>query len=58
MGSVLAFVPREAAAKKPLPAGDIASIVIFPGVRYERYEPETDRAATGGRKSRRDKKAL
>ena len=40
MGSVLEFAPRDAATtRKPLAAGDTASIVIFPGIRYERQEP-------------------
>ncbi len=39
MGSVVAFAPRDAATvRKPLAAGDTASIVIFPGIRYERHE--------------------
>ena len=43
MGSVLAFAPRDAATvRKPLGAGDTASIVIFPGIRYERHEPNDD----------------
>jgi len=41
MGSVLAFSPRDAAIKKPLAVGDTASIVIFPGIRYERHEQDT-----------------
>jgi hypothetical protein len=46
MGSVLSFAPREAATvRKPLPAGDTASIVIFPGIRYERREPEARESA-------------
>jgi hypothetical protein len=37
MGSVLAFQPRDAASvRKPPAAGGTASIVIFPGIRYER----------------------
>lgn len=41
MGSVVAFQPREAAGiRKPPSAGATASIVIFPGIRYERREPE------------------
>ena len=40
MGSVLLFRPRSAAVRrKRLPAGASASIVIFPGVRYERENP-------------------
>lgn len=41
MGSVLAFAPRDAATiRKPSIEGGTASIVIFPGIRYERHEPE------------------
>lgn len=45
MGSVLAFAPRDAAdvRKRPVP-GVTASIVIFPGVRYERREDMPQRA--------------
>ncbi|MDH6230077.1 hypothetical protein M2281_000649 [Mesorhizobium soli] len=37
MGSILSFVPRKAASR-PIepPAQALASIIIFPGVRYER----------------------
>ena len=42
MGSVLTFAPREAAAiHKPPVAGATASIVIFPGIRYERRPEDT-----------------
>ncbi len=55
MGSVLAFAPRVAATvRKPLAAGDTASIVIFPGIRYERHQPEP-RQATGRAETTRDK---
>jgi hypothetical protein len=56
MGSVLAFAPRDAATvRKPLPAGDTASIVIFPGIRYERHEPEARDAAVTRAETQRDK---
>jgi hypothetical protein len=56
MGSVLAFAPRDAATvRKPLPAGDTASIVIFPGIRYERHEPEAREAAVKRAETQRDK---
>ncbi|MEP9385616.1 hypothetical protein [Mesorhizobium sp. KR9-304] len=46
MGSVLAFAPRDAATnRKPLAAGDTASIVIFPGIRYERQGEEAGETA-------------
>ena len=46
MGSVLAFQPRDAATvrKPPLAVGDTASIVIFPGIRYERHEQDAREA--------------
>lgn len=56
MGSVLAFAPRDAATvRKPLPAGDTASIVIFPGIRYERHEVEAREAAVKRTETQRDK---
>lgn len=37
MGSILSFVPRKAATgQSRQPAGSAASVIIFPGVRYER----------------------
>lgn len=37
MGSILSFVPRKAATGQSRPpAGLVASVIIFPGVRYER----------------------
>lgn len=42
MGSVVPFQPRAAAMRRSrLPAGTAASIVIFPGVRYEHDIPES-----------------
>ena len=56
MGSVLAFAPRDAATiRKPPAAGDTASIVIFPGIRYERHEPESRDTAVDRAEPRRDK---
>ena len=56
MGSVLAFAPRDAATiRKSLPAGDTASIVIFPGIRYERHEPEACEATVKRVETQRDK---
>jgi len=47
MGSVLLFRPRSAAVRRErLPAGTSASIVIFPGVRYERENPAAPCAMT------------
>lgn len=44
MGSVLSFAPRDVAIarKPPMASGATASIVIFPGVRYERNEGHVD----------------
>jgi hypothetical protein len=56
MGSVVAFAPRYAATvRKPLAAGDTASIVIFPGIRYERHEPEAREASIKRAETQRDK---
>jgi hypothetical protein len=40
MGSLLSFAPRSAATtRKPIAPGTTASVIIFPGVRYERPDP-------------------
>jgi len=40
MGSLLSFAPRNAATtRKPMETGATASVIIFPGVRYERPDP-------------------
>ena len=55
MGSVLSFAPRDAATvRKPLAAGDTASIVIFPGIRYERQD-ETPQTTSSKHETRQDK---
>lgn len=36
MGSILAFSPRKSAKAKPAADGKPATVIIFPGVRYER----------------------
>lgn len=55
MGSVLSFAPREAATvRKPLAAGTTASIVIFPGIRYERHN-EAPPATPAKRDARTEK---
>jgi hypothetical protein len=55
MGSVLSFAPRQAAtARKPVAAGATASIVIFPGIRYERHG-ETPQTLPDKQDTRRDK---
>jgi len=49
MGNLLSFAPRSAATtRKPIEAGATASVIIFPGVRYERPDP-----VYGGYKSAR-----
>jgi hypothetical protein len=57
MGSVLAFAPRDAATvRKPLGAGNTASIVIFPGIRYERHgSSEDSRKVTNHTETKRGK---
>ena len=56
MGSVVAFAPRDAATvRKPLAAGDTASIVIFPGIRYERHETEAREVSIKRAETQRDK---
>jgi hypothetical protein len=40
MGRLLVFAPQGTAKPRPKPAlGTTASIIIFPGVRYERSSP-------------------
>jgi hypothetical protein len=37
MATILSFTPRAASASRPPPSiGDAGSVIIFPGVRYER----------------------
>ena len=37
MATILSFTPRTVSASRPPPSiGDAASVIIFPGVRYER----------------------
>ena len=57
MGSVLAFQPRDAATvrKPPLAVGDTASIVIFPGIRYERHEQDARDTTATRAETQRDK---
>jgi hypothetical protein len=50
MGKILFFVPKqEAAERKPLRPGERATIILFPGVRYERLDdpPAPARRGTG-----------
>jgi hypothetical protein len=43
MGTILSFVPRKAAKARPEASyGATASIIIFPGVRYERMNVSDD----------------
>ncbi len=39
MASILTFVPGHG---RPVPPGNNAAILFFPGVRYERREPDRD----------------
>lgn len=56
MGSILPFQPRNAASiRKPNDAGASASIVIFPGVRYERHEDAARDTVPSRRTPHRDK---
>ena len=56
MGSILPFQPRDAASiRKPIEAGASASIVIFPGVRYERREDAARDTVSTLRTTHRDK---
>ena len=61
MGSVLSFAPRNAAtSRKPIDPGATASVVIFPGIRYERPrsgEPADDLPSLGHPDTRHDKPA-
>lgn len=45
MGMVLSFSPRAAAGNRHRQSGELASVIIFPGVRYERLEQEPRSAA-------------
>ncbi|WP_170971307.1 hypothetical protein [Mesorhizobium sp. GR13] len=40
MGMVLSFVPRTSASSQRQKAGELAPVIIFPGVRYERIKAE------------------
>ena len=55
MGSIVSFVPRRAANR---PAGKpselLATIIIFPGVRYERHT-DLDEASGGDERAKPDK---
>ena len=51
MGTVLSFSPRVVAGSRPKPNGELAAVIIFPGVRYERLEDtlaETSKAQKRG----------
>jgi len=52
MGSVVSFMPRRAAVRKsPRSAETSASIIIFPGVRYERVKDAVTGVERVGRAS-------
>ncbi|MCO5063132.1 MAG: hypothetical protein M9924_01820 [Rhizobiaceae bacterium] len=39
MGMVLSFVPKSSASgDRPARSGELAPVILFPGVRYERIE--------------------
>lgn len=40
MGMVLSFVPKTSASGQRQKAGELAPVIIFPGVRYERIKAE------------------
>lgn len=40
MGIVLSFTPQSAGVKKPSRSWGTASVVIFPGIRYERADAD------------------
>jgi hypothetical protein len=50
MGRILSFVPQQAANRRSPRAADApASVIIFPGVRYER--PPGDKSRDGAEKN-------
>jgi len=59
MCTIVSFEPRHAAInREPLPAGETASVVIFPGIRYERAKfiaPAGQPAAANGLDRRMEK---
>ncbi len=61
MGSVVSFSPRSAAVtRNPLPADATGSVVIFPGIRYERagsISPAEVESQDDGANTRRDNPA-
>jgi hypothetical protein len=61
MGSVVSFSPRNAAVtRNPPPPGTTGSVVIFPGIRYERatsLEPVDKAGRANAAEPRRDKPA-
>jgi hypothetical protein len=44
MGMILSFVPKNSPAIQRAP-GELASVIIFPGVRYERLAAITEAVA-------------
>ncbi len=49
MGSVLSFSPRNVASShKPAATGVTASVIIFPGIRYEHSGTAGQAAVTSG----------
>mgnify|MGYP007095984920 CR=1 FL=1 len=55
MATILPFVIRPRPfARRPAP-GDVARIIIFPGVRYEHRGEPPPHAASGERRGRKNK---
>jgi hypothetical protein len=40
MATILSFHPRRPSGPASLPPGHEAQLIVFPGVRYERREPD------------------
>jgi hypothetical protein len=59
MADIISFIPRERSEARPRD-GEPASVIMFPGVRYERTENESARdsepPAAGERPGRRGKR--
>lgn len=55
MATIVPFTLRRIAAPRLRPSGESASIVIFPGVRYERVPAEERPKADGVPRKRKTK---
>jgi hypothetical protein len=57
MGKILFFVPKQGAAvREPRGPGELATIILFPGVRYERLDDPPAPARRGTGKVRRTRR--